>query len=261
MTFDKNSFPLISIIIAVLNGARTIQHCIDSINAQSYRQIEIIIMDGNSSDGTVDIFKKNASQLAYWESNKDRGIAHAWNKALDIAKGDWILFLGADDWLDNEQAIERFVPYLNRYQDDDLVYGQITLGNDKGGLVLGEPWLPKKFLRRMTIPHQACFHERKLFDRAGRFDETYKIAMDYELLLRAWPLRAHYCPIMVTQMGGYGLSSTLISVALAEFRRAQIRYKVASRFFIEAWHIYCHTRNLLRVKKQQQRQAVLITPC
>ena len=248
MTIDKNACPLVSIIIAVLNGARTIQQCINSINAQSYRRIEIIVMDGKSSDGTVDILEKNAAHLAYWESNKDRGIAHAWNKALDIAKGDWILFLGADDWLDNEQAIENFIPYLNRYRDDDLVYGKITLGNDKGGLVLGAPWLPKKFLRRMTIPHQACFHGRKLFERAGRFDETYKIAMDYELLLRAWPLRVHHCPIMVTQMGGNGLSSTLINVALAEFRRAQIRHKVASRCFIETWHIYCRTRHMFRVK-------------
>ena len=248
MTFDNNSFPLITIIIAVLNGARTIQQCIDSLNAQSYRRIEIIVMDGSSSDGTVDIIKKNAGQLAYWESNKDRGIAHAWNKALTIARGDWILFLGVDDWLDNEQVIENFIPYLNRYRDDDIVFGKITLENDEGGLVLGGPWLPRKFLRRMTIPHQACFHGRKLFDRADRFDENYKIAMDYELLLRAWPLRVHYCPLMATQMGGHGLSSTLISVALAEFRLAQIRHKVASRFFIEAWHIYCRTRHMLRAK-------------
>ena len=251
VTLDNISYPLISVIVAVLNGAKTIQQCINSISGQSYEKIEIIIIDGDSSDGTVDILKKNTDHLSYWESKKDRGIAHAWNKALDIAKGDWSLFLGSDDWLDNEQTIETFVPCLKRYNDDDLVFGKVTHG--KAGVVYGGPWLPKRFLRRMTIPHQACFHGRKLFDRVNRFDENYKIGMDYELLLRAGPLRVHFCPIMVTQMGGYGLSSALHSVTLAEFRRAQIRHKVAPRLFIEAWHVYRCTRRMLRVRSRFTR--------
>ena len=102
-------FPSISIVVAVFNGAHTLQRCIDSVITQDYPDKEIIIMDGGSTDGTVDILRSNSRRIAYWESRRDRGIYHAWNKGLQQAHGEWIIFLGADDVLYNERVLETFV--------------------------------------------------------------------------------------------------------------------------------------------------------
>ena len=91
--------PLISIVVSVFNGADTLQQCIDSVTDQTYPAVELIVIDGGSTDGTREILLRNASKLAYWVSEPDRGIYHAWNKALVHAQGDWISFLGADDYL------------------------------------------------------------------------------------------------------------------------------------------------------------------
>jgi glycosyltransferase involved in cell wall biosynthesis len=90
---------MISVIVAVFNGAKTLQQCIDSVAGQTYPHKELIVIDGGSIDGTREILEGDATKLAYWVSEPDRGIYHAWNKALARARGDWICFLGADDYL------------------------------------------------------------------------------------------------------------------------------------------------------------------
>ncbi len=85
----KEQNPLISVIMAVYNGADSVRRCIDSVSAQTYQNRELIIIDGGSQDGTTDILKKNNDKITYWESKKDRGIYHAWNKALKHARGEW----------------------------------------------------------------------------------------------------------------------------------------------------------------------------
>ena len=79
---NNKSSPLISVIVAVFNGAKTLRQCIDSVDRQSYLNKELIIIDGGSKDGTVDIIKNNQGKIAYWVSEPDRGIFNAWNKAL-----------------------------------------------------------------------------------------------------------------------------------------------------------------------------------
>ena len=92
---NKVSF---SIIVAVFNRVKTLQSCIDSIFAQDYSDKQIIIIDGGSNDGTVELLKVNDKKIDYWESEPDRGIYHAFNKGIKHAKGDWIYFLGSDDY-------------------------------------------------------------------------------------------------------------------------------------------------------------------
>ena len=94
----NKSLPLITIIIAVFNGAKTLQQCIDSVAQQSYPNKELIIIDGGSKDGTLDLLKANSEKIDYWVSETDNGIYNAWNKGLAQANGDWICFLGADDF-------------------------------------------------------------------------------------------------------------------------------------------------------------------
>jgi glycosyltransferase involved in cell wall biosynthesis len=214
--------PLISVIVAVFNGAKTLQGCIDSVAGQTYPHNELIVIDGASTDGTVDVIRSNDTRIAYWESRPDRGVYHAWNKALDHAGGEWICFLGADDYLWSEGVLERLAPHLRAAaaQGVRVVYGRLALVSTKGDLVemLGLPWekVGRRFRQDMSIPHPGTMHHRSLFEMHGRFDESFRMAADYELLLRELKSRdARFVPdVAVTGMRLGGVSNTPSSALL-----------------------------------------------
>jgi len=181
--------PLITIIIAVYNAEGTIQQCIDSIVNQTYKNKEIIIVDGASSDNTVALLRKNAAHLSYWVSEPDSGVYNAFNKGLKHASGEWIYFLGADDYFWNDCVLEEVVKHLMTIPANiKIAYGCVMLVNDKNEniLQLGKPWNETKkiFSQLMNIPHQGVMHRRSLFEIHGVFDESFKITGDYEMLLR-----------------------------------------------------------------------------
>ena len=236
--------PLISIVVAVYNGARTLQQCIDSIARQAYPHKELIIMDGASSDATVSILERNAPYVKYWESQKDRGIAHAWNKSLEHVIGDWVIFLGADDYFQDECVLSDMADVLGRDTLSDVVSGKIMIdGGTSHGLIMGGVSDLRVLKRRMVIAHTATFQRRTFFEEVGKFDETFRIAADYELFLRKKSLTASFVDRGVCVMGGEGVSSRLISSTLLEFRAAQIKNSVGNRFMIEAWHTYYQLRH------------------
>lgn len=188
------SKPLISVIVAVYNGAKTLQRCIDSVSDQTYLNKELIIIDGGSTDGTIDILTTNNDKIAYWKSEPDNGIYNAWNKALDHASGDWICFLGSDDYLWKKSVFEEIMPDMIKAESQGIrmVYGQVARITRDGeiGCVDGFSW---EYTWRSiiidgicTFTHQGMFHHRSLFELYGKFDESFKIAGDYELLIRAF---------------------------------------------------------------------------
>lgn len=243
---EQQYTPLITIVVAVFNGAKTLKQCIDSVINQSYQNKEIIIMDGGSTDDTVNILVNNSHQITYWETNKDRGIAHAWNKALKRCCGEWILFLGADDALHDKEVLADIAKILESNKTSDIVYGQIIFGN--GALIgekLGQPFIWSTQKRRMLIPHTGCFQRRKLFSEIGDFDESFKIAVDYEMLLRKPLIKAEFFPRLITTMGGEGISSKQTVRSLKENRMAQIKNKVDFRVNIEIWHAIYQFRNAI----------------
>lgn len=225
-----SSPPLISVIIAVYNGKATLQQCLDSVTQQTYGNVELIVVDGGSSDGTFDLIASNSHRMAYWISEPDRGIYNAWNKALGHAKGDWICFLGADDFLWDVQVLTRMVAKLILIpQGIRVAYGQIMLLNNEGVSVypVGEPWedVKDRFKQTMCIPHPAVMHRRSLFMQNGAFDESFRIAGDYELLLRELKTNdAFFIPgVVMTAMRQGGVSSDPINtlLGLSEVRAAQ----------------------------------------
>lgn len=183
------SNPFFSIIIAVYNGENTIQKCINSVTKQSYVNKELIIIDGNSNDNTVEIIKNNPD-IAYWESKPDRGISHAWNKGISRVNGNWILFLGADDYLIHNDILSDIYPFFKSLDSSKkVVYGKVIRISEKGIPIKieGAPWhiIKKRFIfQEMAIHHQGVFHHINLFKKNGGFDESFKITGDYELLLR-----------------------------------------------------------------------------
>ena len=227
---NRKSTPLISIIVAVFNGAKTLQQCIDSVAQQTYAKKELIIIDGGSKDGTVDLLEANQQQISYWISEPDRGIYNAWNKGLSQAKGDWICFLGADDYLLNAQVLEKMAAALEQLSAEiHVAYGQVMLLSNEGEslFAVGEPWLTIKdrFKQVMCIPHQGVMHRRSLFEQNGKFDESFRIAGDYELLLRELKKGdAIFIPDLITtgmRQGGISSDPENTLVTMREIRLAQ----------------------------------------
>ena len=226
----NESAPLISIIVAVYNGKATLQQCIDSVVQQTYPNKELIVIDGGSSDGTVELLGVNSNKLSFWISEPDNGIYNAWNKGLEQASGEWICFLGADDYFWNDTVLERMAAQLIKLPASIRVaYGQIMqIGNDgKSSHIIGEPWLNIKeaFKQHMCIPHVGTMHRKKLFELRGKFDESFGIAGDYELLLRELITGdAAFIPDLIVagqRLGGLSTLGTNYLVTLREVRRAQ----------------------------------------
>lgn len=229
-SMSVESPPLISIIIAVYNGAKTLQQCIDSVTQQTYPYKELIIIDGGSSDGTVDLLKENSERINYWISEPDRGIYNAWNKGLAKAKGDWICFLGADDFFWNDQVLERMsVALQNVPPSVRLAYAQIMLLTVDGKKLfpVGETWeiMRVRFREGMCLPHQGVMHRRSLFEENGKFDESFRIGGDYELMLRELKTaEAVFIPDIITvamRQGGISSNPSGTVEAMCDIRRAQ----------------------------------------
>ncbi len=236
--------PRISIIIAVLNRAPTISRCLLSILNQTHNDVELIVMDGGSRDATPDLLQQLSGRIAYWESAPDRGIYHAWNKALRRHTGDWVLFLGADDFLWNPTAIRDMLPHLRAASDGGirLVYGRIASITGEGAVrqYLGEPWnLRTSILRHAMPPHPGLMHHRDLFLEHGDFDEHYRLAADYEMLLKELTSRpALFVPSVVfagVQYGGASCSRSNLRQLIIEDLRARRRngLPLLNRHFIK----------------------------
>jgi glycosyltransferase involved in cell wall biosynthesis len=231
------SLPLITVIVAVYNGAKTIQQCIDSVSGQSYSNKQLVIIDGASKDGSVDILKSNGDRVDYWISEADTGIYGAWNKALQRANGEWICFLGSDDFLMNSEVLSRMSSELvSIAQDINVVYGQVMLLSESGEelYAIGEPWgyVKQRFKQLMCIPHPGAMHRRSLFSINGNFDESFRIAADYEFLLRELKLaNAVFVPGLVMaamRQGGISSSPQNTIRSLKEVRRAQQKNGIPS---------------------------------
>lgn len=225
--------PLITIIIAVFNGVDTLQQSIDSVIQQTYPNKELIIIDGGSKDGTVDLLKKNSDTISYWISEPDRGIYNAWNKGLKKANGDWITFLGSDDYFCDEHVLETMSADLQKISSDvRLAYAQIMLlGSDGVDLFpIGEPWndVKRRFMRGECLPHPGMMHRRNMFEKNGQFDESFRIGGDYELMLRELKTAdAVFIPNLISvsmRPGGISNSPSNTIEVLRDVKRARIKH-------------------------------------
>ncbi|HTF20479.1 MAG TPA: glycosyltransferase family 2 protein [Chryseolinea sp.] len=176
----------VSIVMATYNAAKYLSTALDSIISQQYPAVDIVIIDGKSKDNTVEIIKKYESHIGFWISEPDKGIYDAWNKGVKNAKGDWIMFLGSDDYLlpGALRAYSDFISQLDR--DVEFVSSKVQLTdiNLVPYRVAGWHWEWPRFQHVNTIAHPGSLHSRHLFERFGYFNVDYKIVGDYEFLLR-----------------------------------------------------------------------------
>jgi glycosyltransferase involved in cell wall biosynthesis len=226
--------PRASVIVAVKNGAAMLQRCLDSAFAQAGADAEVVVIDGASTDGTPGILARNAARLGYWSSAPDSGIYAAWNKGVARSRGEWLCFLGADDVFHDAAALRDLLDSAPaRERTCRLVYGRINLVTRDGAVVqsAGRPWEAARddFLAGFMIPTPAVLHHRSLFEVHGPFDETYRIAGDYEFALRE--LKAHPAAfvdrvVVDMQTGGMSGRPDTIHMALREIVRARATHGV-----------------------------------
>ena len=221
-----NQRPKVTIITTVLNGNSTISQAIESVINQSYKNIEYIVIDGGSSDGTQETIKKYISHIFKFISEPDTGIANSWNKALKFASGEIIGFLNCDD-VYSVKSVESAIASLN-IDELEICYGDTVLFNEKNQLItkIFGKFDPTKLHRGFGFMHTSCFATSKVYNKIGYFDESYKIAIDTEFMLR--------CIIGCVKFKKYdglnymrtgGISNRMVRRARREYERALINHK------------------------------------
>jgi glycosyltransferase involved in cell wall biosynthesis len=177
------AFPLVTIITVVRNGAAHLSEAIESVLTQSWPNIEYIIIDGDSTDGTLDIIQSYDRKISYWVSEPDGGIFDAMNKGIALAHGELIGLLNADDWYEPD-AVEAAASVYRNQQVPGIYYGDKYLIHVDLAIKYEFP-ASLDFWRGMTICHQAMFIHRDVYARLGCYDTSYRLAADFDFLIRA----------------------------------------------------------------------------
>ncbi len=182
--------PLISLITVVFNGENLIAETLQSAIHQTYKNIELIIVDGASTDNTLNVVKQFQSQIGIVISEKDKGIYDAMNKGIKAAKGEWIYFLNVGDSFYDEQVLEDIFTRIN-LTNYDFIYAKVQTKNEPTGInyITGEAITFKDFFSRYPICHQATFTRKNAFKKIGLYDTQYRLAADTEWFARFFKLQ------------------------------------------------------------------------
>lgn len=175
--------PLVSVVTVVKNGAPHLTECMESVFTQSWPNVEYIVIDGGSTDATLDIIRSFEDRIDYWVSEPDRGIFDAMNKGLAIANGELIGLLNADDWYEPGALEAAATAYLEK-GIPGIYYGDKHLVQVDMGRVYEMP-ASLEFWRGMTVCHQAMFVHREVYRRLGGYDLQYRLAADFDFFVRA----------------------------------------------------------------------------
>ena len=198
----------ISIITVVYNNQKTIKDAIESVLAQNYTNIEYIIIDGNSNDGTLDVINNYASKITKIISEKDNGIYDAMNKGLKLATGDVIGILNSDDLYANNSILNEVMKHFNNDMNLDILYGDLVyVKHDNVDKIVrrwtSKPYYPNFFENGGVPPHPSLFVSSRVYQEAGYFNLKYRLAADYEFMLRifkTFSFKIKYLPLVFVNM-------------------------------------------------------------
>lgn len=209
LTFKQGKMnPKISVIVVVFNAAKTIEKTITSVLGQTYNNLELIIIDGGSTDDTIKILKQIHDPALSWTSEPDNGIYDAMNKGIKKATGEWIYFLGADDELYNKEVLDDLFREPRVVENTDFLYGNVRSDAFKG--VYDGEFDFKKLLIK-NISHQAIFYHRNIFLKIGNYNLKYKTHADWDFNLRCFEnkgIKIKYVDRVIAQFGKGGASSS-----------------------------------------------------
>jgi len=238
--------PLISIIIPVFNAGKTLQSTIESVLDQSYENIELIIVDGESVDNTKDIITQYKKNINIFICEKDNGIYDAMNKGIIAANGDWLLFLGGDDVLYNSEILASIFIDSN-FDQVDFLYGDVLFKSNslKYG---GEKDYPT--LLDSNICHQSIFYHKKIFETIGNYNLRYQVLADFDMNIRLFKnesIRKKYIPKIISLFNDKGTSNSVLdryfySDMLSEFQKEK-DFNFRSPY-LQRYYFYCGIINL-----------------
>jgi len=221
--------PLISIITVVLNGERHIEKTISSVINQNYERMEYIIIDGGSTDGTIEIIKKYQDEIDLWVSEPDNGIYDAMNKGIRYATGDLIGIINSDDcYLSG--AIETVAKTSVAHPEADVFHGNMMYIQKSG---IRQIWrsknkLSKYKIYRMPVNHPTVFIRSSCYKKYGTYDDRYKFAADFDLILKYlidYKVSFRYIDGILSIMQAGGTSSELNYRNLKELEDILIKRK------------------------------------
>lgn len=213
-----STVPLVSVLTVCFNAVETIRETIVSVQAQTYPNIEHIIIDGGSTDGTLEVLDQYSDHLDYYASQPDKGLYDAMNKALSLAAGDYIIILNADDWY-HESCIEKLVRAL-QYSNADFVSALAQYVDQSGRhveIVQPMPFDESVYLR-MPLRHETMLVPAKVYDQIGPYNLDYSIISDLDLTIRLFDKGySHYeVPIPLLYFRNTGLSNRRRDILLKE---------------------------------------------
>lgn len=248
MDIHNSEQPLVSVITVVYNGKGFIEETIQSVISQTYNNIEYIIVDGGSTDGTLDIIKKYENDINLWISEPDNGIYDAMNKGINLAKGEWLNFLNAgDSFVDNNVLENIFTAELT---DSTLIYGDIIALKENG------EYLPvsaitiqddKSLRKGMKVCHQAIFYHKDIIQQ---YDSNLRLKSEWKHLIHMTrskkfkPMKFDF-PFVYYSLGGIG--SQQLSLNQKEYRKVFLEeYGIKSYIQYTPFFIYMTLRRILR---------------
>lgn len=177
---QSDSEPFFSVITVVRNAVGTINECIESIENQSFRDYEYIVVDSLSDDGTSEVISNYLNVIKTYVREKDAGIYDAMNKAIALCRGKYIGIINADDayFVDTLENVQKVI---TEFPDSQIVYGGVQILSMEGGSLL----VDHSNLDQVMLAHPSCFVSAEVYKRVGNFDSKLKIAADYDFMLRA----------------------------------------------------------------------------
>ena len=182
--------PLITLVTVVYNGEATLEQTIQSVVNQTYDNVEYIIIDGASTDTTLDIIKKYEDKIDYWQSEPDKGIYDAMNKGIIHATGEYIALLNSGDWYEKE-TVETIVNKIRLNQNADIYYGMMRICSEDRKFL----WVygyTHTYLEKAMISHPTSFVKKSLYDKY-HYSLDYKSAADYDLFLTFLQNNCTFC--------------------------------------------------------------------
>jgi len=227
--------PLISIVTVVYNGEKYLEQTIQSVINQSYDNVEYIVIDGGSTDGTLDIVKKYVHAIDYWVSEPDKGIYDAMNKGISIFSGDWINFMNAGDTFLSENTVENIIGQVINRKECEVIYGRVLM-KFQSFEKKSRTKSPEELPYGMVFGHQALFLKRS-WQLTHLYDTKYKICADYDLICRLYIEGASFCYIddVVSVCSSGGVSDRLHFSLQKEV--AEISSKYFSSWKIRSYHL------------------------
>jgi len=229
--------PTLSIISINLNNAKGLEATMESVINQNFTDYEYIIIDGGSTDGSLEVIQQYSNKISYWVSEPDKGIYHALNKGIAKARGKYCLFLNSGDFLYSSSILANI---FKNSSGEDVLYGNIRFGDQKEVLMLSNTLSFNTFLGD-SICHNASFIKRELFNRFGFYNENYKISSDWEFFVNT--LIKHKCSYrhigeLVTIMQPGGISTNPKYAAILMQERMEAIKRVLPEFYDTAVEYY-----------------------